>query len=47
MAYLLAREDPVEGGEITLKAGNTADQGNQWANEAVVQSNWNDSDPVD
>ncbi len=35
------------GMEVTLKAGNAADQGNQWANEAVTQSNWNDWDPVD
>lgn len=35
------------GGEVTLRAGNYADTGNGWADEAVTQSNWNDWDPVD
>jgi hypothetical protein len=35
------------GEEITLRAGNAADKTNEWANEAITQSNWNDWDPID
>ncbi|MEN6370799.1 MAG: DNRLRE domain-containing protein [Armatimonadota bacterium] len=35
------------GGEVTLRAGNAADLTNEWTDEAITQSNWNDCDPID
>lgn len=35
------------GDEATLRAGNAANLPNEWQDEAITQSNWNDWDPVD
>lgn len=46
-ATLILRPATGFGGEITLRAGNAADKTNEWPNEAITQSNWNDWDPID
>lgn len=46
-AVLTLRPATGTGAEITLRAGNAADLTNEWKDEAVTQSNWNDWDPVD
>ncbi|MBI2843186.1 MAG: DNRLRE domain-containing protein [Armatimonadetes bacterium] len=46
-AVLTLRPATGFGEEVTVKAGNSADQTNEWAQEAITQSNWNDWDPID
>lgn len=46
-ATLTIRPATGFGGEITLRAGNAADKTNEWKDEAITQSNWNDWDPID
>ncbi|MEN6520585.1 MAG: DNRLRE domain-containing protein [Armatimonadota bacterium] len=46
-AVLTLRPATGFGGEVTLRAGNAADLTNEWTDEAITQSNWNDYDPID
>ena len=46
-ASLTLRPASGFGDEVTLRAGNASDLTNEWQNEAITQSNWNDWDPVD
>lgn len=46
-ATLTLRPATGFGGEVTLHAGNAADQINSQTDEALTESNWNDWDPVD
>ncbi|MHB1457693.1 MAG: hypothetical protein ACYC0V_12335, partial [Armatimonadota bacterium] len=46
-AALTLRPATGFGDEVTLRAGNAANIPNEWQDEAITQSNWNDWDPVD
>ena len=46
-AALTLRPASGFGDEVTLRAGNAANLPNEWQDEAITQSNWNDWDPVD
>ncbi|MHB1457249.1 MAG: DNRLRE domain-containing protein [Armatimonadota bacterium] len=46
-AALTLRPATGFGDEVTLRAGNASDLPNEWQDEAITQSNWNDWDPVD
>lgn len=46
-ATLTLRPATGWGDELTLRAGNGADHTNEWGQEAITESDWNDWDPID